>query len=89
MSVFNHGIKSKWSIGKCHVPVVQLKVPEKKQAFLFLFIYLFQYCYEIITIRLYGILYIGYAYRKSMGVEMPHLTFWPWKVMVKVESQGH
>ena len=37
--------------------------------FLFLFISFFQYCYEMLIMPLYGFLYVGYAYNKSMGVE--------------------
>ena len=33
-----------------------------------------RYFYEMLIIPLYGLLYIGYAYRKSMGVEICHLT---------------
>ena len=36
--------------------------------FSYLFIYLFHYCYEMLTMPWYHLLYIGYAYRKSMGV---------------------
>ena len=51
---------------------------------IYLFIYLFQYCYEMHTIPLYGLLYIGYAYRKSMGVQMFHLEL----LTLKGHGQG-
>ena len=55
----------------------------------FLLISFFQYCYEMLTMPLYGLLYIGYAYRKSMVVDIFYSTFWPWKITVKVKGQGH
>ena len=41
------------------------------------------YCFRSVFLNLFiFISFIGYAYRKSLGVENIHLTFWPWKVMI-------
>ena len=54
-----------------------------KWLFYFLISYFFQYCYEMLTMPLYGLLYIWYAYRKSKGVDI-----WRHKQMQGWYSQG-